>query len=76
MAQITIDIPDDKVSRVRDAFAGEYGWSPDLGVTKTQFTKIQVIKYIKTVVKNNEGNHQAGQARAAIENEVENITIT
>ena len=76
MANFTITIPDDKVSRVRDAFAGEFGWTPDLGITKSEFTRLQIIKFVKNTVKNNEGNLSAGVARTTVDNDVENIMIT
>lgn len=76
MAQITIDIPTAAVNRVQDAFASEYGWTSELGVTKAQFTKQQIIRFIKQTVKNNEGNTQAGNARQVVEGEIEAINIT
>lgn len=76
MATITITIPDDKVARVREAFVAEYGWTPELGVTKAEFAKQQIIKLIKQVVKDSEGNHSANQARSTVDNDVESITIS
>lgn len=76
MAQITLTIPDDKITRVRDAFAGEFGWTPESGVTKTEFAKQQLARHVKNVVKNYEGNLSAGTARRTVENDVESITIT
>lgn len=76
MANISITIPDDKVTRVREAFASEYGWTSDLEVTKAEFAKQQIIKFIKNTVKNNEGNLSAGAARQVVESDVEGIIIT
>lgn len=76
MAQVTITIPDDKIARVRDAFANEYGWTAELGITKAEFTRQQIIKFIKQTLKNNEGNIQAGQARQTVEADIEGMSIT
>lgn len=76
MAQITIDIPNDKVNRILDAFAAEFGWTADSGVTKAVFTKHQVISYVKQVTKNFEANTAAGTARKAIDDEITAINIS
>lgn len=76
MAQITINIPDDKISRVLEAYAAYYNWSADSGLTKAQFTKQQVVKQIKQIVKNVEGDTAANQHRFAVESDVESINIT
>ncbi len=76
MANITITIPDDKVQLILDAFAGEFGWTSESGQTKAQFTKAQVIEYLKQVTRNYEANLTAGQARAQKEQEINGISIT
>lgn len=76
MATIQITIPDDKADRIREAFAAEFGWTPELGITKTAFTKQQVVSYIKQVTRNYEGNLAAGSARSTVENDVNSFTIT
>lgn len=76
MAQITITIPDDKVDRIRDAFAAEFNWSPSLGVTKTQFTKDKVIEYTKQVTRNYEAGIAADIATQAKYAEINAISIT
>lgn len=72
MANVTITVPDDQVTRLNNAFASEFGWDQSLGLTKTQFTKQQVIRMIKQIVKNNEANTVAQTARNATELDVEN----
>lgn len=76
MAIISIDIPTAAVSRIQDAFVAEFGWTSELGVTKTQFTKAQVIEYIKQVTRNYEANLAAGAARATKDTEINALTIT
>lgn len=76
MAQITINIPDDKISRVTDAYSLWFGWSEETGLTKAQFTKRQIIKQIKQTVKTVEGDNAANAQRVAIETDIENISIT
>ena len=84
--QITIDIPDAKVGRVRDAFCSEFSYLDmvDDGEgnqipnpqTKNQFTKQQIIKYIKQVTANYEANLAAGVARNTATADVGSISIT
>lgn len=76
MAQIIIDIPDAALTRVRDAFAAEFGWNADLGVTKAQFAKAQLAEYVKQIVRNYEGNLAAGTARKASDDTINAIAIT
>lgn len=76
MANITLTIPDDKVQRILDAFAAEFGWTTESGVTKAQFTKAQVIEYIKQVTRNFEANVAANTARQSVNTDVNSINIT
>ena len=50
MAQITLNIPDDKETRFIQAFALVYGWNTDLNLTKKQFMKDKLKDYMKEVV--------------------------
>ena len=47
MAQITIDIPDNVVTDVLEAFAAKYGWTPEIGISKANFGRKKVADYIK-----------------------------
>lgn len=76
MAQIIIDIPTAAVSRIQDAFATEYGWTSESGLTKTQFAKSQIIEYVKQVTRNYEANIAASTARQSKESEINAINIT
>lgn len=49
MAQVVINIPDDKVNNILDAFADQFGWNAELGITKASFAKNKIINYIKDV---------------------------
>lgn len=76
MATISIDIPDAAITRVRDAFASEFGWTSESGVTKSAFAKQQIVEYVKQVTRNHEGNVAANAARKAKEDEINSVNIT
>lgn len=76
MASTTITVPDDKVTRILDAFEAEFPGRAEAGMTKVQWFKFQLIQYIKQTVKNHEGNIAAGSARLSNENDVNSIDIT
>lgn len=75
MASITILIDDAIVQRVTDAFALQHQWSADMGISKGQFLKQQVIAYIKASVKAAEGRNAANIARITAETSVENEIV-
>jgi hypothetical protein len=76
MASITITIPDTAINRVQDGFAYELGWTSELGVTKAQFTKQQVIKFMKQTVKNAEINQSNLSTSSTINSDIDAISIT
>lgn len=76
MAVISIDIPAAAVSRIQDAFCAEFGWTTESGLTKTQFTKHQVIEYVKQVTRNHEANIAASTARKTAEDTINAVNIT
>lgn len=76
MAQIILEIPNDKIARLADAYATYYGWSEETGLTKAQFTKQQIIKQIKQTIKTVEGDVAANNQRKTIETDIESINIT
>lgn len=63
-ATLSINIPDDQVTRIENAFASEFGYPEQVRdgngdlvsnpESKTAFAKQQVIKFIKDVVKSSE----------------------
>lgn len=66
MADITITIPDDKVPRVLNAFAGTFEWT-DVATsgTKAAFAKQKLIEYIRDVTIGYEQAQQEATVRAA-----------
>lgn len=50
MAQITLNVADDKEQRFINAFASVFAWHSDLGVTKKQFMKSKLRDFIKEIV--------------------------
>lgn len=65
MAQLTITIPDDKVTELTDAFANRFGWDSESGLTKNQFFRQVVIDYIKNQYQLQVAQEQADAAYAA-----------
>lgn len=49
-AELCITIPDAKVDRVLDGMCGRYEYDPNVGVTKNQFVKQKVRKFIRNSV--------------------------
>ena len=78
MANFTISIPDDKVARVVNAFALQFGWNAELGVTKAQFAKQKLIEHVRNVVKAAEapvaGQTAADAKVAEIESDLSTIS--
>ena len=67
MAQIVIDIPDQYVQRVLDAFAAKYGWvDQTTSGTKGAFAKRKVAEYVKEVTFSYEEAKREAEVRAAI----------
>lgn len=76
MAQIIIDIPDTHAIEVRDAFANTFGWTDQLGVTKTQFAKQQVAAFVKQIYKQYKIAQASNVATQTAIAEVDIVTIT
>jgi hypothetical protein len=84
MAQFGVNIPDEEVDRVLDAFAERYGWDPEGDQTKQQFAKHQVILFIKDTVKAHEAevigraalDELADQQAANADDVDQNLAIT
>lgn len=66
MATVTIDIPDNQVNRILDAFATRYNWNGVTPATKAAFAKAVVAKWIQSEVKNEEVRQAQLSAGAAI----------
>lgn len=76
MAQIVIDIPDQYVTPVLDAFAATYRWSVESGLTKSQFAKQQVAKFIKEVYQRYQADQASETARQTSVTETNQVIIT
>lgn len=76
MAQIIIEIPDTHAAEVRDAFADIFGWTDQLGVTKTQFAKQKVADFVKQIYKQYKVSLASNAATQAAVAEVDVVIIT
>lgn len=77
MANITINVPDVVAPRVLDAVAARYEWTAESGLTKAQFTKQVIVRWLKETVKMHEGQIASGAATVASNQQVDNeIVIT
>lgn len=76
MAKLEINIPDEHVQRILDAFCTQFNYE-ELGgeLTKVQFTKRHVIGFIKATVLRVEGEQAARQARQDKADDIGNIGI-
>lgn len=92
MATITINIPDDKVGRVLDAFANtnldlkiEYLWTPTINSpngpianpeTKAQHAKRRLLEFIRLVVYTAERSPAVTSAESQVTTSVNGINLT
>lgn len=76
MAQIIIDIPDAKAIEIRDAFAFTFGWTAASGLTKIQFAKLQVAKYIKKIYQDHAATQASQAAFQTSQTETNQVIIT
>lgn len=81
MANITITIPDASITRIVNAHAEVYNYDEAIvGVenppTKAEFTRQQIIKHVKYVVKVHEGDEAARLARESAHTQIDAINIT
>lgn len=81
MATISIDVPNEALPRVREAFLKTFGYSATLEdgspnpETPTQFTRRMISQYVKEVTKTYEADLAANQARTTKQQEIETIQI-
>jgi hypothetical protein len=75
MAQIIINIPDDKLTEVRDALCEAYNYSTDSGLTKAQFAKKIVADFVKQIYINHVAEKSADTARKTSFSTTSNIDI-
>jgi hypothetical protein len=76
MAQITLNVPDDKEQRFLNAFATVFGWHSDLGITKRQFMKTKIKDYIKEILYRAEIAEVHKTAAQALQNDVDTIEVS
>lgn len=76
MAQIIMNIPDQYIARILDAFAVVYGYDAADGLTKAQFAKSKVRDYIKEIVVRHEGSLARQAANDTVQDEIDAIDIT
>lgn len=50
MAQITLNVPDDKEQRFLNAFATVFGWVQERDGTRKQFMKSKIKDYMKEIL--------------------------
>jgi hypothetical protein len=65
MATITLTIPDAVLTRVTTAFTSTRAYNPATDGTPGQFTKAQILKFVKDVVVASESNTAASAAALA-----------
>ena len=79
MATISFNIPDADMPRIVDAFASEYNYTDDVGMTRSQFARHQIIEHVRRTVLAAEAKEAEEAARAAVraaKTDVNNINIT
>lgn len=75
MAQIIFDVPDDKLTRLIDAFAKVYGFVPGQGVIRAQFAKGKIRDYIKEIMVRAEGLEAQRAALKDVQDNIDAIPI-
>lgn len=76
MAIVSFDIPNGFAVRANNAIAAKYGYNADIHGTKAEFAKAVITRWIKEQVLSHEAEIAAGQARAALETDVNGTSIT
>lgn len=77
MAQITLNIPDQHVQRVIDAFVILYAYDPETStLTPAQFIRSKIRDYIKEVVVRSELTDRKQLVTEVLQAEVDGIDIT
>lgn len=76
MAQIVINVPDDKEQRFINAFADVYGWYPELPETKRQFMKAKIKDFMKQVLFKSEILITERRAKEALQTDIDTIDVS
>jgi len=61
MATLSIEIPNEHMTRILDGVCAVYGYEPGSGLTKAQFVKQVIVKFVKSAVKNFENSEYKKQ---------------
>lgn len=75
MAQITLNIPDNQITKIVNSFADYYGWTNESGLTKAQFAKLKLIDYIKDIVRQSALPERQRNLYATLQGEIDAISI-
>lgn len=75
MAQITLNVPDDKEQRFINAFATVFGWYQDIGITKKQFMKSKLKDYMKEILYRAEIAELQKTATNTLQTEIDGIEV-
>lgn len=67
MAEFGLTIPDDQVDRVVDALCAVGGYGPGAGVSKREFARQVVIRYVRTTVAQVERNQAVAEAVSSVD---------
>lgn len=81
MATVSIDIPNGSLSRVTTAYASVYGYQAIINgspnpQTIGEFTRQQIIRQVKDIVKQFEGPPAISAAATTLDTNVNSIAIT
>lgn len=76
MAQFVITIPDAEVPRVVDALCADGRWTAESGMTRGEFARHRIVRYVKAVVRQYEGQQAATTAREQAELAADAIGIS
>lgn len=75
MAQITLNIPDDKEQRFINAFAEVFGWHSELPVNKRQFMKGKLKDYMKEILYRAELTKAQETAANNLQTDIDSINV-
>jgi len=75
MANITINIPDQHIQRILQAFTAN-GYNPQADGTKAEYTKQKIIQYIREVTIAYESSLAIKSARESVQQELNGVELT
>ena len=76
MAQITINVPDDKEQRFLNAFATVFGWVQEKDGTRKQFMKSKIKDYMKEILYRAEIAEAQKIASQTLQADIDTIDVT